>query len=168
MLLSSEVFFAGKLSTQETARLVEDFQTVGLAANLQEVSPRRSLDDIAWLILAAIPLKPFFDQLAKESAADAYRRLNSFVHRIFHGRQPQLTESPKVLLLQDSTRGIQIVLESDLPAESYQQLLSFDLATIRLGPLHYDRHRHEWRSELDEAAGTTAPKLTNKPASTDP
>jgi hypothetical protein len=48
---------------------------------------------------------------------------------------------PRVLLLQGSTTGIQVVLEPELPDDAYQQLLAFDLATIRRGPLHYDRHR---------------------------
>jgi hypothetical protein len=56
-----------------------------------------------------------------------------------------------VLLLQDSTTGIQVVLEADLPDEASQKLLALDLSTIRRGPVHYDRHHHRWRSELDEA-----------------
>ena len=60
-----------------------------------------------------------------------------------------------MLLLQDSTTGIQVVLEPDLPAWAYQQLLSFDFATLRRGPLHYDQHRRRWRSELDEAENVT-------------
>ena len=61
------------------------------------------------------------------------------------------TSSPQVLVLQDSTTGVQVVLEPDLPDEAFEQLLTFDLATIRRGPLHYDRHCRRWRSELDEA-----------------
>ena len=151
MPLTADVLFAGKLSAEEAAQLAQEFETVGLTADLREVSPRRSIGDIAWLVLAAVPLKPFFDQLAKDTATDAYQRLHSLVGKICHGRQPQAAESPKVLLLQDSTTGVQIVLEPDLPAEAHQQLLTFDLTTIHRGPLHYDRHRRQWRSELDEA-----------------
>jgi len=55
-----------------------------------------------------------------------------------------------VLVLQDTTTRLQVVLEADLPVEAYRQLISLDLAAIRHGPLHYDRQRSEWRSELDE------------------
>ena len=157
MPLPADVLFAGKLSAEEAAQLAQEFEAVGLTADLREVSPRRSLGEIAWLVLAAVPLKPFFDQLAKDSAADAYQRLQSLVGKIFHGREPQATESPRVLLLQDSTTGVQVVLEPDLPAEAHHQLLTFDLATIHRGPLHYDRYRHRWRSELDEADRSTSP-----------
>ena len=64
-----------------------------------------------------------------------------------------------MLLLQDSTTGIQVVLEPDLPARAYQQLLSFDFATLHREPPHYDQHRRQWRSELDEA-DTPSPHRT--------
>ncbi len=55
------------------------------------------------------------------------------------------------MVLQDVTSGLQIVLDQDLPAEGYQQLLTLDLSRFRLGPVHYDRIQQRWRSELDEA-----------------
>jgi hypothetical protein len=150
--LTTDVLFADKLSPEEANGLVQNFETVGMTATLREVPPRRSLDDIAWLVLAAVPLKPFFEQLAQDFATDAYKRLATLVGKIFHGRLSQATESPRVFLLQDSETGVQIVIEPDLPDESYQQLVTLDLSTIRHGPVHYDRHQHRWRSELDEAA----------------
>ncbi len=155
MPLPADVLFAGKLSAEESAQLAQEFEAVGLTVDLREVSPRRSLGEIAWLALAAVALKPFFDQLAKDSSTDAYKPLQSLVSKVFHGRHPQAAESPKVLLLQDSKTGVQVVLEPDLPAEAHEQLLIFDLATIHRGPLHYDRHRRQWRSELDEADRST-------------
>ena len=157
MSIAADVLFAGELSTHEAAQLVQEFETVGLTAELREVPPRRALGDIAWLVLAAVPLKPFFDQLAKDSAADAYQRLKTFVDKVSRRSNRQAVVPPKVLLLQDSTTGVQVVLEPDLPAEAYPQLLSFDLASIHRGPLHYDRHHRQWRSELDEAGRTASP-----------
>ena len=72
MPLPADVLFAGKLSADEAAQLAQEFEAVGLTADIREVSPRRYLDEIAWLVLAAVPLKPFFDQLAKDSATDAF------------------------------------------------------------------------------------------------
>ncbi|MEU7811078.1 hypothetical protein [Pseudonocardia sp. NPDC049154] len=54
-------------------------------------------------------------------------------------------------MLQDATTGARIVLEPDLPAHAYEQLLAYDLSSVRRGPLHYDRYSSWWRSELDEA-----------------
>lgn len=53
-------------------------------------------------------------------------------------------------MLQDAVTGLRVVLEPDLPAESYRQLLSLDLTKFTHGPLHYDPARARWRSELDE------------------
>jgi hypothetical protein len=49
------------------------------------------------------------------------------------------------------------VLDHDLPAEGYRQLLALDLSQYRLGPLHYDRTQRRWRSELDEAVPRRPP-----------
>jgi hypothetical protein len=156
MPVCANVLFASDLSDEGVAQLIEDFQSVGVTAELRQVSPRRALAEIAWLALAVIPLKPFFDQLANDFADDAYQRLKTFIAKLFRLHRPPPTEPPRVLLLQDSTTGIQVVLEPDLPARAYQQLLSFDFATLRRGPLHYDQHRHRWRSELDEADNATS------------
>jgi hypothetical protein len=149
MPLSANVLLAGTISSQETAELLLEFEAIGLSADLREVSPRRSIGEIAWLALVLVPLKPFFDQIAKDFTDDSYRHLKTLVGKIL-GRRTQPRKSPQVLVLQDSTTGIQVVLESDLPEQAYQQLFGFDLTTIRRGPLHYDRHHNRWRSELDE------------------
>jgi hypothetical protein len=154
VLIPTEVLFAGKLPPQEATQLVHDFEIVGLAADVREVSRRRSLGNIAWLILAAVPLKSFLDQLVKESATDAYRRFSTFVDSVFR-RGKETTRPPSVLVLRDTLTGVQVVLEPDLPAEGFKQLLNLDLATVRRGPLHYDRHRRQWRSELDEVYNAT-------------
>jgi hypothetical protein len=153
--VSANILFAGRLSTPETVELTQAFTAVGVAPDLREVPPRRALEDIAWLALIALPLKPFYDQLAKDFATDAHRHLKTLTGKILH-RAGKPTSSPQVLVLQDSATGVQVVLESDLPDEAFEQLLTFDLATIRRGPLHYDRHRRRWRSELDEANAASA------------
>jgi hypothetical protein len=99
--------------------------------------------------------RPFLDELVKGFAADAYKRLKTFVGTVFEGRE-EITKPPCVLVLQDAVTGVQVVLESDLPADSYVQLVNFDLDSIRRGPLHYDRRRRQWRSELDEVYNATS------------
>jgi hypothetical protein len=72
-------------------------------------------------------------------------------------RRASANRPKPVLALQDTVSGVQVVLEPDLPAESYRQLLTFDLSTVRHGPLHYGLHRLRWRSELDEERSTVIP-----------
>lgn len=52
--------------------------------------------------------------------------------------------------VQDVATRLQVVLEADLPAEAYQAPVALDLSAFQQGPLHYDRQRGRWRSELDE------------------
>jgi hypothetical protein len=152
----ADVLIAEPIAADEAAEIAAAFGSVGLTADLRIVSTKRSLADLTWLVLAAIPLQPFFNRLAEDLADDAHQRLKTFVTRVL--RRPAAANQPKpVLILQDTITGVQVVLEPDLPADSYRQLLSFDLATVRRGPLHYDAHRRRWRSELDEAPSTTNP-----------
>jgi hypothetical protein len=152
----AEVLIAEPVSADEAAEIVAAFGAVGLTADLRVVSPKRSLADLGWLVLAAVPLQPFFSRLAEDVADDVHQRLKTFVIRVLR-RQPAGNRPKPVLVLQDTISGAQVVLEPDLPAESYRQLLSFDLTTVRRGPLHYDVHRRRWRSELDEVPSTTDP-----------
>jgi hypothetical protein len=55
-----------------------------------------------------------------------------------------------VLVPQDAATRLRVVLEADLLAEAYQALVALDLSAFRQGPVHYDRQRGKWRSELDE------------------
>lgn len=84
-------------------------------------------------------MQPFLSQLANDFADDAYVRLKAFVTKVLHRKQANPDDKTKqVLVLQDTKTGVRIVLEADLPAESYRQLLSFDLSEVTHGPVRYD------------------------------
>lgn len=153
MQLPAEILIAAELSADDATQLVDDLEAVGLAADLREVAPRRSLEGLAWLALIAVPLQPFFNKLLENFAADAYVRLSALAARILGAtRRRQQPTEPRVLLLQDPGTGVRIALEPDLPPKAFEQLLVVDLATIRRGPLQYDRYHGRWRSVSDEAA----------------
>jgi hypothetical protein len=151
MTLTTEVLVAHPISTAEAAQMVDDFKAIGLNADLRVISARRSVNDAAWLVLAALPVQPFLNQLAGNLGTDAYEHLKGFIDRILHRRQAPTAATP-LLVLQDINTGVQVVLEQDLPIEGYQELLRFDFSAIRRGPLHYDLYHRRWRSELDEEA----------------
>jgi hypothetical protein len=153
MNIAAEVLISEQVPAEEAARIAAEFASIGLVADLRFNVSKRSIAEAAWFVLAAVPLRPFFDRLTENAADDAYRRLKAMAERILH-RRPDTANKPKsVLVLQDTLTGVQVVLEPDLPAASYRELLNFDLSTIRHGPLHYDMRRRRWRSELDEDGG---------------
>jgi hypothetical protein len=147
----AELRYRGTLSKRELKLLVAEFRAVGLDVTVHQDRPRRSLADVAWLALVMVPLKPFFEEIAKDVAADSYRKFRTLVAKVIH-RDSRASSEPKILLLEDAQSCVQVVLESDLPEEAYQQLLVFDFTSVQLGPLHYDRYLRRWRSEVDEAA----------------
>lgn len=114
VLLATEVLLAEKISPEDAAELGREFETIGLSAQLREKGLYRSLGEIAWFALMLLPLKPFFDKLTEDFAGDAHKQLTTLVGKLLHRTKPA-TDTPRVLVLQDSTTGIEIVLESDLP-----------------------------------------------------
>jgi hypothetical protein len=156
-MITAQVLVAEQISDHDAALLVAGCASLGIIADLRIVPPRRSLSEAAWLLLAVLPLQHFFGRLAENAADDIHERLRTFVNQVMR-RQPTKPEK-RVLVLQDADTGLQVVLEPDLPTESYRQLLRFDMTTVRRGPLHYDRQRRCWRSELAEQDGPTPPAI---------
>lgn len=170
--LTADVLVREDATDSDIALVRDAFSDVGITARVRVLPVTRSMAEVAWAAFAAVSLQPFFSQLATDFADDSYQRLKALVAKVTSSRrarehpaiEPDDSEpagakpdgsepQPKrVLVLMDEATGVQVVLEPDLPAESFRQLLTFDLATIRRGPLHYDLARQCWRSELDEQA----------------
>lgn len=140
---------ASGVPQEVTEQFLDDIRVIGLDPVLKAVPARRGLSDIPWLVLLALPMKPFFEALVQNCAGDAYLQLKSLVGKVLH-RQRESGNGSRVLVLQDNTTGLQVVLESELPLEAYQQLFQVNFSSIRRGPLHYDGKRGGWRAELDE------------------
>lgn len=100
-------------------------------------------------MLAALPLHAFLERLGSVAAEDLTQALKRLVGRVV-GTKRKTASPTEVLVLQDSVTRLRVVLEADLPARAYQELVALDLSAFGQGPVHYDRHRGEWRSELDE------------------
>jgi hypothetical protein len=151
-MVDADVFVDQPVPAKEADRIAAEFAGIGLVADVRVAAPRRSLND-ALVILAALPFQPFISQLANDFADDAYARLKGFVTKVLHRKHADAGaegQARQVLVLQDTATGVRVVLEPDLPADSYRQLLSLDLTKITDGPVHYDLARRRWRSELDE------------------
>ncbi|GHC55584.1 hypothetical protein [Streptomyces flavofungini] len=133
--------------------LVAALEGLGVrTARVRRAVDHRGAGDLPWLVLASLPLQAFLSGLGAEAVRDAYVSFKGVVRR-GAGRTAAGDGAPRPLVLQDARSGLSIVLEPDLPAEAYEQLLGIDLAEFHVGPLHYDRQLGRWRSELDEAAG---------------
>lgn len=96
-----------------------------------------------------MPLHAFLSGLGSAAAQDVAQGLRRLVGRVL-GATHRTMLAPQVLVLQDAATRLQVVLEADLPAEAYQALVALDLSVFVQGPVHYDRQRGRWRSELDE------------------
>lgn len=149
----AELLLDPEVSDDSQHSLVDLLSGLGFLVECRRKRSHRSPDGLTWLVLAALPLQAFLSGLGEQVADDLYAKLEKLVRRRPAERDSSSADNQVPLVLQDSETDLRIVLEADLPAEAYRQLVGLDLNAYRVGPLHYDRSRGEWRSELDEAAG---------------
>ena len=143
--LAAEVLVTAEVSAEEEWAIVEAFRALNVAARTRMVPTRRGLEQLHWLVLAALPLHAFLSGLGSAAAQGLKRLVGQVV-----GAHRKTASPSHVLVLQDAATRLQVVLEADLPAEAYQALIALDLSAFHQGPVHYDRQRGWWRSELDE------------------
>jgi hypothetical protein len=147
--LAAEILVTAEASAEEEQAIGEAFRALDIATRTRMVPTRRGLEQLQWLVLATLPLHALLSGLGSAAAQDLAQGLESLVGRVL-GALRKTGIGPQVLVLQDAATRLQVVLEADLPAEAYQALVALDLSAFRQGPVHYDRQRGEWRSELDE------------------
>lgn len=147
--LAADVLVTAEIFTEYEQAIVEAFRALGVAAGPRMVPTRRGLEQLHWLVLATLPLHAFLSGLGSAAAQDVAKGLKRLVDRVICAKR-KTASSEQVLVLQDAVTRLQIVLEADLPTEAYQALVTLDLSAFRQGPVHYDRQRGRWRSELDE------------------
>lgn len=147
--LAAEILVTAEASAEEEQAIVEAFRALDIATRTRMVPTHRGLEQLQWLVLATLPLHALLSGLGSAAAQDLAQGLKRLVGRVL-GARDKTGIAPQVLVLQDAETRLQVVLEADLPAEAYQALIALDLSAFRQGPVHYDRQRGKWRSELDE------------------
>jgi hypothetical protein len=147
--LAAEILVTAEVSAEEEQTIVEAFRALDIATRTRMVPTHRGLEQLQWLVLATLPLHALLSGLGSAAAQDLAQGLKRLVGRVL-GALHKTGIAPQVLVLQDAATRLQVVLEADLPAEAYQALVALDLSAFRQGPVHYDRQRGKWRSELDE------------------
>jgi hypothetical protein len=149
--LPADIFVDAHLAPEVEDIAVRALAALGVSARVRVLSPRRGTSELQWVILAALPLQAFLTGIGTKIADDAYKGFQEAVRKLRRQEPADKLPDPPPMVLQDSASGLRIVLDHDLPADGYQQLLALDVSQYRLGPVHYDRAQRRWRSELDEA-----------------
>lgn len=147
--LAAEILVTAEVPSEQEQAIIEAFGALGVAVRARIAPARRGPGELQWLLLAVLPLQAFLSTLGSTFAGEASQALRRLVGRA-HGARRETALPRPVLVLQDAATRLQVVLEAGLPSDAYEALLSLDLSNFHKGPLHYDRHRSAWRSELDE------------------
>jgi len=166
--LPADIIIDGQIQAEREDLIVRALSGLGVSASVRILPTRRAVSDLQWLVLAVLPLQAFLTSIGGKMADDAYKQFQAAVRKLLHPGQPAPASTAlpppaaRPMVLQDAATGLQIILERDLPAKAYEDLLSLKLASFRLGPVHYDRSQHRWRSELDEARADEGARATDR------
>lgn len=144
----AELLFDHDADEEATEEFEVIFRKLGFITNARRRVPHRGPNELTWLMLVAVPLQAFLAGIGAETVKDLYAKAKQLAPSRKKAKNA-VGQAP--LVLHDSKTELQIVLDADLPAEAIRQLTGLDLGAYRTGPLHYDKHRKKWRSELDEA-----------------
>jgi hypothetical protein len=136
--ITADVLVRPGVSAAHEYDVMEAFATIDVAATIRLVPTQRTLNGAEWLVLAVLPLQALLSGLGSKLAEDVYQRLKDVVGRILRRSNPGRRD--RALVLQDTTTGLQVVLEA------YQQLVTLDLSALHGGPVRYDRSRNAWQS----------------------
>lgn len=134
------------VSPGDVDEIEQAFSDVGLRPTPHMVAPRRGPEELSWLVVAALPLSSFLTSLGAKMAEDSYKALRQLTRRVLTTTSGA---KPLTLVLEDLASGTQVVLESDLPDDSYRTLLAADFAGHAGGRIHYDRGRGQWVGSED-------------------
>lgn len=150
--LTADILLDGPLPADQEALIHDALAALGASGQIRVLPRRRSAADLQWLVLVTLPLQAFLGSIGGKFGEDAYRTFQQAVRKLLHHQERAAATAPsRPMVLKDATSGLRIVLDSDLPPEGYQQLLTLNLSQFRFGPVHYDRAARRWRSEIDEA-----------------
>ncbi|MGH4005502.1 MAG: hypothetical protein ACRDSO_15505, partial [Pseudonocardiaceae bacterium] len=85
--LTAEVFVTAEVSTEGEQAIVEAFRNLDVAARTRMVPTRRGLEQLHWLVLAALPLHAFLSGLGSAAAQDVAQGLKRLVGRAVGTKQ---------------------------------------------------------------------------------
>jgi hypothetical protein len=163
--LTADVFVAAA-GGQELAREAADaFRSAGVDPTTSLAPTRRGLDTLQWAVLAVLPLNAFLGSLGSKLGTDAYEALRGLVRRILRRSDDKASIAAPLVLL-DSESGIRVVLEPDLPLDSFRQLFALDLASIDGRVLRYAPSKGTWNADRGDASAT--PDLAPRPTAAVP
>jgi hypothetical protein len=147
--MQADILLSEALPEDLETQLKELFRDIGADTRLRSIPVRRGWAEAQWLVLATIPLQAFMSAFVAQTAADSYARMKSLARRLAKS-SPHQSRDYHPFVLQDSVTKLKVVLEPDLPTVAFRELADLDLNQFKHGPLHYDRARSQWRSEIDE------------------
>jgi hypothetical protein len=152
--LRVEIMIEADIAEAVGAPLRQAFSVRGAEVEVRLAHNARGPADLDWVVLIALPLQAFLSGLGNEVVHELYADISSLFRKLRRQERKDATALAltRPVVLHDAKTGLPVVLDIDLPESALRQLAQLDLGSFRSGPLHYDKSRGCWRSELDEAS----------------
>ncbi|MGP4045236.1 hypothetical protein [Streptomyces sp. 2A115] len=134
--------------------LADALTSMGFTVRARAVPTRRPIEQLAWIMLIALPLQAFAGALGSKAAEDTHRLLRNAVAKV--ARRDSGTPGPSAdrvgtVVLQDPATGLQVILGPHLDEAAYRRLRALDLSQYTDGPVRYDPAEGRRLSDVDEA-----------------
>ncbi|MER5219021.1 hypothetical protein [Streptomyces flaveus] len=151
---SADLFVDENTPAGHETPLVEALTSLGFAVRARAVPTRRPIEQLAWIMLIALPLQAFLSALGSKAAEDTHRVLRDAIAKVARRESGTSDPSPDragTVVLQDPATGLQIILGPHLDEDAYRKLRALDLSQYTHGPVRYDTVEGRWLSDVDEA-----------------
>lgn len=145
-LRTADVYVGAREAPGAESALVDALKALGFTVRVKIWPVRRSVAEIHWLFLVALPLQAFLGGVGAKLADDVYGSLKEAVRRTPREPEPGPERS---VVLQDTETGVRILLGGELDDRAFDALRDLDLARFRNGTLRYDTAEARWCSVSD-------------------
>ena len=134
-MLEVEILLDAEASPDEVAAVAEIAREAGLQGPVRANIERKSGDDLSWLILLIVALRPFVEAFFGEAAKDSYRKLPQLVSKWYAARRGEHGS----VSVEDNETSSSIIFSPDLPKEAYREF-------ARMGE-RLEGHSWKWDEE---------------------
>lgn len=136
---------------EEVEAVRKAFADLNLAAKVEANYVRRGIGDYPWAILIALPLIPFLKAFGEAAGKDAWELLRDLTGKLYEARKRSRAKEGSPVIVDEDT-GLWVILDSEIPADAFEQLLEFDISSAEAKHLQWDPVSRRWYDAWDRNA----------------
>jgi hypothetical protein len=143
--LAIEVMLEREATPEEIAAVERVLIEAGIDGTVIAVFERQSVGLNPWVLWIVVPAATrFLSAFMAEAGEDAWRRLKSWVLKLYASRATSKAPKSAITLLDEATNEF-VLLRDNLPDLAWQLLFTIDFRETDSGQLRWDFTTNAWR-----------------------